>query len=140
MSSRQESTLPQKGWFGLSGMFIHTASSISRDERIEANDIWSKSGLEFTSLGISHNISNASEELAASFRTAYTTTLKPYHSFLVKPVFSAAMSATPYRKDFYSKLGDDQAQVEAALRVWLKALSEQVTILKGFLDRKEAKW
>jgi hypothetical protein len=27
---------------------------------------------------------------------------------MVKPIFSAAMSATPYRKDFYGKLGSDE--------------------------------
>ena len=59
---------------------------------------------------------------------------------MVKPIFSAAMSATPYRADFYSKLGPDQAQVQSQLRIWLGALEKQVGILKGFLDRKEAKW
>jgi hypothetical protein len=50
------------------------------------------------------------------------------------------MSACPYRKDFYVKLGDDQAKVEAELRTYLAALEKQVAVLKGFLDRKEAKW
>lgn len=59
---------------------------------------------------------------------------------MVKPIFSAAMSACPYRKDFYVKLGDDNSKVEAALRVWLSALENLIAILKGFLDRKEAKW
>ena len=59
---------------------------------------------------------------------------------MVKPIFSAAMSATPYRKDFYAKLGDDVAMVAAELRVWLAALEKILAVLKGFLDRKEAKW
>lgn len=50
------------------------------------------------------------------------------------------MSATPYRKDFYAKLGSDQAQVDAALRKEVKALEERVAILKAFQERKEAKW
>lgn len=58
----------------------------------------------------------------------------------IKPLFSAAMSATPYRADFYAKLGDDNEKVQKELRVWLEALTKQVAILKGFLDRKEAKW
>lgn len=81
-----------------------------------------------------------SEELADSFRSAYGVTLKPHHSFLIKPVFSAAMGACPYRKVFYEKLGSDPAKVQAELRVYLAALEKQVNILKGFLDRKEAKW
>lgn len=50
------------------------------------------------------------------------------------------MSATPYRKDFYAKLGDDNAKVEAALKQWVEALEKQVAILKEFQERKEAKW
>lgn len=50
------------------------------------------------------------------------------------------MSATPYRKDFYAKLGDDADMVHAALEREIKALEEKVTILKSFLARKEAQW
>ena len=59
---------------------------------------------------------------------------------MVKPIFSAAMGACPYRKDFYIKLGEDPEKVMAELRVWLAALEKLIAILKGFLDRKEAKW
>jgi hypothetical protein len=59
---------------------------------------------------------------------------------MVKPIFSAAMSATPYRKDFYAKLGDDQEKVAQELKVWLASLEKIIAILKAFLDRKEAKW
>ncbi len=50
------------------------------------------------------------------------------------------MSACPYRKDFYTKLGSDEAKVQEDLRVYLAALDKIVAILKGFLDTKEAKW
>ena len=50
------------------------------------------------------------------------------------------MSAVPYRKDFYPKLGGDKELVEKELREWLTALEKVVGVLKGFLDRKEAKW
>ena len=59
---------------------------------------------------------------------------------MVKPIFSAAMSATPYRKDFYQKLGGDDAKVRAQMNTWVEALERQVGILKEFLGRKEAKW
>ena len=97
-------------------------------------------GLDFTSQAIRHNISNPSEELSVSFRHAYGNTLKPHHSFIVKPIFNAAMSATPYRKDFYAKLGDDKAKVDSTANTWLEALEKQVGILKEFQGRKEAKW
>ena len=98
------------------------------------------SGLEFTCIALSQNIAQASEELADSFRGAYGQTLKPHHSFLVKPIFSAAMSACPYRKDFYAKLGDNEAKVVEELRVYLASLEKIVGILKGFLETKDAKW
>ena len=50
------------------------------------------------------------------------------------------MSATPYRKDFYAKLGDDATKSQAALEACVEALEKRVAILKAFLDRKEAKW
>ncbi|KAJ2976275.1 hypothetical protein NUW58_g8128 [Xylaria curta] len=86
------------------------------------------------------SLAKASEELADSFRGAYGVTLKPHHGILVKPVFSAAMSACPYRKDFYPKLGADQEAVAVELRSYLAALEKIVAILKGFQDTKEAKW
>ncbi|TVY22753.1 Pleckstrin homology domain-containing family A member [Lachnellula hyalina] len=98
------------------------------------------SALDFTSIALSQNIAVSTEELSTSFRNAYGNTLKPFHGFLIKPVFSAAMSACPYRADFYAKLGVDQDQVLAGLRVWLSALETILAVLKGFLDRKEAKW
>ena len=58
---------------------------------------------------------------------------------MVKPIFSAAMSATPYRKDFYAKLGPEE-KVDPQLKAWLEALETQVGVLKEFLGRKESKW
>lgn len=85
-------------------------------------------------------MSKESEELADSFRAAYSVTLKPHHSFLVKPIFSAAMGACPYRKDFYVKLGSDPATVTSELSAYLAALDKIVGILKGFMASKDAKW
>jgi hypothetical protein len=90
-------------------------------------------GLDFTSIALSQNLAAASEELSTSFRAAYGNTLKPHHSFMVKPIFSAAMSACPYRKDFYAKLGGegDEERVQSELRTWLAALERIIAILKG---------
>ena len=124
-----------KAYSGLSGPF--NLYSLSDSERLLKIYY---SALDFTSQGIRSNLQNSSDELSASFRTAYANTLKPHHSFMVKPIFTAAMSATPYRKDFYAKLGDNQAKVDEAAGKWLEALEKQVSILKQFQARKEAKW
>ena len=101
-------------------------------------------GLDFTAQGLRADMnSGGSQELAASFRASYKNTLAPYHSFLVKPVFSAAMSATPYRKDFAVKLAggnSDTSKAEEDMKVWVGALEERVAILTNFLNTKEAKW
>ncbi|KAL1993720.1 hypothetical protein VTN49DRAFT_2389 [Thermomyces lanuginosus] len=102
--------------------------------------LWLVRGLDFTAQAIRKNLNEPTKELADSFREAYDATLKKHHSFVIKPIFNAAMSATPYRKDFYAKLGDDNAKVEAALKQWVEALEKQVAILKEFQERKEAKW
>ncbi|KAH8678579.1 glycolipid transfer protein domain-containing protein [Tricladium varicosporioides] len=102
--------------------------------------VWLVRGLEFTAIALSQNIATSSEELSTSFRNAYGNTLKPHHSFMVKPIFSAAMSACPYRAVFYQKLGEDEEKVLAELKVWLAALETLITILKSFLERKDAKW
>ncbi|MCJ1431543.1 hypothetical protein MMC27_000896 [Xylographa pallens] len=102
--------------------------------------LWLTRGLDFTAQGLRHNLWNPSEELSVSFRHAYGNTLKPHHSFLIKPIFAAAMSATPYRKDFYAKLDDDPVQGKREMEKWLGALEERVTILKDFLGTKAAKW
>lgn len=98
-------------------------------------------GLDFTSLALRHSRTTPTAELSTSFRTAYTSTLKPHHSFLVKPVFSAAMSATPYKKDFYAKMagGGDEEKAKVELGRWLDALEGQVGVLKGFME-KEGRW
>jgi hypothetical protein len=100
----------------------------------------SLSGLDFTAQALRANLADPSQELSDSFRGAYGQTLKPHHSFIIKPLFSAAMSATPYRKDFYKKLGEDDSKVNQGLETWLGALEKVVRILNDFTASKEAKW
>ncbi|ERF77215.1 hypothetical protein EPUS_05784 [Endocarpon pusillum Z07020] len=106
--------------------------------------LWLTRGLDFTAQALRADIAcSGSQELSASFRSAYKSTLAPHHSFMVKPIFSAAMSATPYRKDFYAKMvagGTDSKKLDDAKTVWLEALEQRVQILKTFMASKEAKW
>lgn len=98
------------------------------------------SGLDFTAQGLRNNQSNSTEELATSFRTSYGNTLKPHHGMMVRPIFSAAMSACPTRANFYEKLGGGNEKTMADMKTWLAALEKQVGILKAFLATKEAQW
>ncbi|EFW18121.1 hypothetical protein D8B26_004971 [Coccidioides posadasii str. Silveira] len=102
--------------------------------------LWLVRGLDFTAQALRLNLSDPAAELSTSFRAAYGTTLKPHHGLLVKPIFSAAMSATPYRKDFYAKLGQDATKVSTAMNIEITALEKVVGILHEFLKSPAAKW
>jgi hypothetical protein len=97
------------------------------------------SGLEFTCIALTKNVASE-EELSVSFRAAYGDTLKPHHGMLIRPVFSAAMSACPYRKDFYAKLGSDEATVKAALGPYLASLQKIIDIIKALQAQPEFKY
>lgn len=69
-----------------------------------------------------------------SFTKAYEATLRQFHSFVVRPVFSLAMKACPYRADFYAKLGSDQERVHEQLSAWLQGLEAIVAQIKLFFE------
>ncbi|KAK5710419.1 hypothetical protein LTR17_018867 [Elasticomyces elasticus] len=103
--------------------------------------LWLTRGLDFIARALRRNLTlQPNEELSVSFRDSYGQTLKQFHSFIIKPIFSAAMSACPYRKDFYAKLGENEANVKKELDEWLAALEERVTVLNTFMAKPEAKW
>lgn len=129
------------------------AELASKSHKATEGLLWLVRGLDFTAQalraditansGISVTEQKPAKELSEGFRTSYKNTLAPHHSFLIKPVFSAAMSATPYRKDFYAKVageGTSPEVVKEQLEKWVSALEERVSILKTFLASKEAKW
>jgi hypothetical protein len=115
--------------------------------------VWLTRGLDFTAQALRADLTNnaavkvteqkPTKELADGFRQGYKNTLAPHHGLLIKPIFSAAMSATPYRKDFFARLsgeGTDPERTREALETWVAALEKRVAILKAFLATKEAKW
>ncbi|KAM9892766.1 hypothetical protein OXX80_002864 [Metschnikowia pulcherrima] len=94
--------------------------------------LWLTRGLEFTAQAMRETVNNPSKELTVTFTDAYSKTLSKYHGMLVKPIFKLAMKACPYRKDFFEKLGSDQAKVDEELAKWLKALEDIVAIIVAF--------
>ncbi|KIV83827.1 hypothetical protein PV11_05816 [Exophiala sideris] len=125
----------------------------SKSHKATEGVLWLVRGLDFTAqalradltnnAGVSANAQKPNKELSESFRAAYKNTLAPHHGFMIKPIFSAAMSATPYRKDMYSRLVGEGTNPETAsqsLEKWVAALEQRVGILKTFLASPEAKW
>jgi hypothetical protein len=107
--------------------------------------MWLRRGLSFTCKALQFAQANQAEELSASFTKAYEGTLKKFHNFVVKGVFTVAMKACPYRKDFYSKLAADpeggppasMERVNDALDKWLAALSAILIQLEAFYQAGE---
>lgn len=91
------------------------------------------SGLDFTAKALRRSV-ESDEELSVSFTKAYEVTLRPHHSFVVRPIFAVAMKACPYRRDFYEKLGSPAETVNAQLREWLVALEKIVADLQQFYE------
>jgi len=129
------------------------AELASKSHKATEGLLWLVRGLDFTAQALRADLTNNAgisiaeqkpkKELADSFRDAYKLTLAPHHSFMIKPIFSAAMSATPYRKDLYAKmLGQDASpeQFQQEEEKWLGALEERIRILNVFLASKDAKW
>jgi uncharacterized secreted protein with C-terminal beta-propeller domain len=90
--------------------------------------------LEFTSLALRTNLSNPTEELSTSFSNAYSKTLGKHHSFMIRPVFSLAMSACPSRDNFYKQLakGEDVKKAEQQLNDWLTGLENRLQLIVAF--------
>ncbi|KIX07795.1 uncharacterized protein Z518_02449 [Rhinocladiella mackenziei CBS 650.93] len=79
------------------------------------------------------------KEVAELFRASYKTALSPYHNFLIRPFFRAAMNAAPCRRDLYHRLSGESTEPEAtkeALKRWVDALERIVEILKMFLAQR----
>lgn len=96
--------------------------------------LWLCRGLQFTAQAMREAVDNPSIELTKAFTDAYLKTLSKYHGMLVKPIFKLAMNACPYRKDFFEKLGADQAKVNAQLLEWLEALEKIIAIIFAFFE------
>lgn len=52
---------------------------------------WLLRSLKFTSLGLRLNMANQKEELSTSMTKAYDRTLRPYHGFMIRPLFRVSM-------------------------------------------------
>ena len=126
----------------------------SKSHKATEGLLWLTRGLDFTAQALRADLTNnasikateqkPTKELSEGFRAGYKNTLAPHHGLLIKPIFSAAMGATPYRRDFYARLSgegtDADTSTRAALEQWVAALEKRVAILKAFLASKEAKW
>jgi len=105
--------------------------------------LWLNRGLSFTCKALERAQENKTEELANAFLYSYEGTLKKFHSFIVKGVFSVAMKACPLRAKFYSALAADpnggepasQEKLNEELDKWLAALSPILKRVDDFYEK-----
>ncbi|KAF7357841.1 Glycolipid transfer protein [Mycena venus] len=104
--------------------------------------MWLLRGLSFTCKALQNAQANKTEELSAAFTKSYEGTLKKFHNFVVKGIFSVAMKACPYRADFYAKLAADPTggppasdeKLNQELNKWLEALASIVARMESFYE------
>jgi len=109
--------------------------------------LWLLRGLSFTCKALQTTQAGASVELSTAFKQSYETTLKPHHSFIVRPVFSVAMSACPTRDTLYTKLKEDkdggvaegEEQFNTDLNKWLASLDQIVSKIDTFYETNKYK-
>ncbi|KAI8997209.1 glycolipid transfer protein domain-containing protein [Pilobolus umbonatus] len=97
--------------------------------------LWLKRGLDFTAQSLMHSIDNPNDELKISFMSAYDITLRPYHSFIVRPIFNFAMNACPWRKDFYENIGVVDPESIKLMREYLLALVSIIHKLEDIFQK-----
>jgi len=105
--------------------------------------MWLLRGLSFTCKALQSAQTNHSEELSVAFTKGYEESLKQFHNFVVKGIFSVAMKACPYRKDFYAKLAADpdggpsvqSDKLDEELNKWLAALDAIVKRMVQFYEK-----
>ncbi|KAJ7051821.1 glycolipid transfer protein domain-containing protein [Mycena amicta] len=125
--------------------FVHAMMLRRREKKRTATEglLWLLRGLSFTCKALQNAQANKKEELSAAFTKSYENTLKKFHNFVVKGIFSVVMKACPYRADFYAKLAADPAGGEPAsdekvneeLDKWLAALDAIVAHMEGFYEK-----
>ncbi|KAF9233549.1 het-c2 protein [Melanogaster broomeanus] len=94
--------------------------------------MWLLRGLVFTHQALHNSQSKPDLELAKAFTQGYESSLSQHHSFVVRGLFSVAMKACPYRKDFYAKLAAD---AEGGASVADDKLSEELDKWLHGLDK-----
>lgn len=91
--------------------------------------LWLKRALQFITVFL-REVLTGEEDLVKCAKKAYENSLKRYHGWMVQGVFSLAMKAVPYRKDFIDKLGRRKVDEETVL----KEMKECVDLLEANIE------
>ncbi|EDQ93031.1 uncharacterized protein MONBRDRAFT_30960 [Monosiga brevicollis MX1] len=99
--------------------------------------LWLKRALSFISVFLRELVAGAEPATAAT--TAYGETLRKYHNFLVRGIFSVAMRACPTRKKLMDTLagdsGADDAGVVERIRQFQTSFDPQLAQIDAFYQK-----
>eukprot|EP00002_Diphylleia_rotans_P025980 TRINITY_DN5157_c0_g1_i1.p1 TRINITY_DN5157_c0_g1~~TRINITY_DN5157_c0_g1_i1.p1 ORF type:complete len:204 (-),score=59.83 TRINITY_DN5157_c0_g1_i1:103-714(-) len=95
--------------------------------------LWLKRALEFIAKLLQEVLAKP-DELTTLASNAYYATLANYHGWVVRGVFTMALSAVPYRKDFLEKLGkgNTEAVTLQDMKAFLDAFLPTIEIINSF--------
>ena len=131
----------------------HTLQAIVQDEVNEkvthvknsATDalMWLRRGVWFLREFLYEFSTNTELDMAECVHRAYQITLKPYHNWVVKSIFSLTMRSLPSKKDFLKELavsGDDftnnqivfEKQVCEDMKLTIKGIDNCLNLIKEF--------
>lgn len=101
--------------------------------------LWLKRGLRFI-YSLLLNLRNGEKDLTASLNSAYNNTLKVYHSWVVKGIFSLAVKAAPYydvfMKTFQTEsLSSDHPDFMAILMQDIEQYSTAIDVVLSIIDQ-----
>ncbi|XP_058962959.1 glycolipid transfer protein-like [Pocillopora verrucosa] len=91
--------------------------------------LWLKRALRFIIVFL-REVLTGEEDLVKCAKKAYENSLKRFHGWMVQGVFSLALKAVPYRKDFIDKLGRNKVDEDTVLR----EMREFVDLLEANLE------
>lgn len=91
--------------------------------------LWLKRALTFVRVFL-EEVLTGEEDLVKCAKKAYEKSLKHFHGWMVQGIFSLAMKAVPYRKDFVKALAPDSTE-----DVLLAEMKEMVDLLTANIEQ-----
>ena len=98
--------------------------------------LWLKRALSFIRVFF-EEVLKMEEDLSKCVNAAYEGSLKQFHGWMVKKIFSLAMMAVPYRKDFIIALGKDipEQQVLDEMKAALELMAANLDKINEFYQQ-----
>lgn len=117
---------------------IATETTTAKNSATDAL-LWLKRALQFIVVFL-EEVLTGEQDLVKCAKKAYEASLKRYHGWMVQGVFSLAMKAVPYRKDFMEKLGRGKVDEETVLKEMkdcVDLLSANLKVVQEFYDKNK---